>query len=76
MTTFRITERNDKTDGLVRELYAPFSGELGAESISESIKWRETNAKALCQQGHHARLERLVSDDLSDDDQSNEWEYL
>ena len=64
---FRITERDNVTDELVRVIYDEFDGVVTGENIAQSVVWREQNAKTLVRTDCHARLERRVD---------GEWEYL
>ena len=66
LSTFRITERDDETDELMRVIYDNFEGVINADATSESVVNREQQAKSLVRPGCHTRLERLAD---------GEWEY-
>lgn len=67
LSTFRITERDDETDELMRVIYDNFEGVINADATPESAVNREQQAKTLVRPGCHTRLERLTD---------GEWEYL
>jgi hypothetical protein len=63
--TFRITERKNDNNGLVRVLYMLSDSSLVDAMICER--------ESIASEGNHIRLERWQA---NDDNESGQWEYL